>query len=291
MAGPPRHKHLADIAERYDGFIVDLWGVMHDGVTAFPAALACLDAIRRSGKRVVILSNAPRRVSAVTARNRELGIDERHFDHVVSSGEATWQHLSTRTDDWYRSLGSRCFHLGPSRDHGMREGLDYDFVDAVAAADFILNTGAYGFDDSVETYRDLLTEALAAELPMVCANPDLEVIRGGKREICAGAIAVYYQEMGGLVRYHGKPHREIFDRCLEFLGPGPRDRIANIGDSLRTDVAGANAAGIHSIFIAGGIHAEALGVEPGDMPDADKLSAVCAAVGQTPTVAMPVLRW
>lgn len=291
MAGPPLYTHLADIAERYDGFIVDLWGVLHDGVTAFPAALECLHAVRESGKRVVILSNAPRRVTAVTARNRELGIVERHFDHVVSSGEAAWQHLKTRPDDWYRALGRHCFHLGPTRDQGMREGLDYDFVEVIASADFILNTGAYGFKDSVETYRDLLSAALAAGLPMVCANPDLEVIRGGKREICAGAIAVYYQEMGGMVRYHGKPHREIFDRCLEFLGPGPRERIANIGDSLRTDVAGASAAGIHSIFVAGGIHAEALGIEAGEMPGAEELAALCAAAGQSPTVAMPILRW
>ena len=285
------HRGLAELAAGYDGFIIDLWGVLHDGVAAFPEALDCLARIRAAGKRVVILSNAPRRVQSVAARNAELGILAAHYDAVMSSGEDAWQHLKHRPDAWYRSLGTRCFHLGPARDNGMREGLDYDFVAAVEEADFLLNTGAHSASDTVETFRPQLEPALARGLPMVCANPDLEVIRGGRREICAGAIAVYYEEMGGNVRYHGKPHRAVFEICIDLMGLEDRSRIANIGDSLRTDVAGARGAGIDAVFVAGGIHAEALGVSPGENPEPARLEALCRAAQQCPTAALPRLQW
>ncbi|MFQ6018248.1 MAG: TIGR01459 family HAD-type hydrolase, partial [Kiloniellaceae bacterium] len=152
----PIHDGFAALAERYDGFIVDLWGVLHDGVAAFPAALGCLEELRRRAKRVLILSNAPRRAAAVAARNAALGIPPRLYDATVSSGEEAWHHLRSRPDSWYRALGRRCYHLGPARDLGLREGLAYDFVDDPAAADFILNTGALSPGHGPEDYRPLL---------------------------------------------------------------------------------------------------------------------------------------
>jgi HAD superfamily hydrolase (TIGR01459 family) len=282
---------LRDLAGRYDGFIVDLWGVLHDGIQAFPAALDCLAELHRRGKRLVILSNAPRRVASVVARNSELGIDPGCYHGAMSSGEAAWQHLKTRPDAWYRALGRRCYHLGPERDWGMREGLDYDFVATVEQADFVLNTGAGRPEDRVEDFEPLLQAALARRLPMVCANPDLEVIRGGRREICAGAIAARYETLGGEVRYHGKPARDIFETCLALLEIADRSRVANIGDSLRTDVAGARAAGIDALFVAGGIHGEALGIAPGEAPEPARLAALCKAAGERPAAALPLLRW
>ena len=180
---------LSQIADRYDGFIVDLWGVMHDGVESFPAAVNCLEQVKAQGKALAILSNAPRRSASVIERNAELGIAPDLCDFVLSSGEVAWQHLQNRSADWYRRLGSRCYHLGPERDVGMRAGLDYDFVQAVADADFLLMTGPRSMHDQTEDYHEPLAAALGRNLPMVCANPDLEVIRGGRREICAGAIA------------------------------------------------------------------------------------------------------
>ena len=282
---------LRDLAGRYDGFIVDLWGVLHDGIQAFPAALDCLAELHRRGKRLVILSNAPRRVASVVARNSELGIDPGCYHGAMSSGEAAWQHLKTRPDAWYRALGRRCYHLGPERDWGMREGLDYDFVATVEQADFVLNTGAGRPEDRVEDFEPLLQAALARRLPMVCANPDLEVIRGGRREICAGAIAARYETLGGEVRYHGKPARDIFETCLALLEVADRSRVANIGDSLRTDVAGARAAGIDALFVAGGIHGDALGIAPGEAPEPARLAALCKAAGERPAAALPLLRW
>ncbi len=291
MAAVPLITGLSDIAARYDGFVVDLWGVMHDGVTAFPEALDCLTELRARGKGVAILSNAPRRAEPVIARNRELGILPDHFDVLMSSGEDTWRHLKERPDPWYRALGRRCYHFGPARDNGIREGLDYDFVAEVGEADFVLNTGAYDADDRVEDFADFLGAARARGLPMICANPDLEVVRGGKREICAGAIAQRYEELGGEVRYHGKPLPGVYRICFELLGVTDLERNLVIGDSLRTDIAGAKAAGVDALFVTGGIYAEELGVGHGEAPDPARLAALCAVDGLTPIAALPALRW
>jgi HAD superfamily hydrolase (TIGR01459 family) len=287
----PIHPGLAILAERYDAFIVDLWGVIHDGVRAFPQAVACLERLRDRDKRVLILSNAPRRAQAVAARNAELGIPIDLCDGVMSSGEAAWQHLAERADPWHRALGRRCYHLGPERDGGMREGLDYDFVGGLAAADFVLATGALAAEDTLATYDSFLAEALGRRLPMVCANPDLEVIRGERREICAGAIALGYEEMGGEVRYHGKPHRAIYEACFDMLRVPDRGRIAAIGDSLRTDIAGANRAGIDGLFITGGLQGAELGVDSDGNAEPARLAALCATAGALPAAALPALRW
>jgi HAD superfamily hydrolase (TIGR01459 family) len=285
------HCGLSGLAGDYDAFIVDLWGVLHDGVSAFPEAVACLSALKARGKQVLILSNAPRRAAVVAARNLELGIPSKLCDAVVSSGEDAWQHLKCRPDPWYRALGRRCYHLGPERDFGMREGLDYDFVDDLAAADFVLNTGTLSSEHAVEVYTPLLSEARDRGLPMVCANPDLEVIRGGRREICAGATALHYEELGGEVRYHGKPHRAIYETCFRALDGVEPGRIAAIGDSLRTDIAGAQAVGIDGVFVAEGIHAEELGMAGGAPPKEAALAALFKARGLTPKATLAVLRW
>ncbi len=287
----PIHHGLSEIAGRYDAFIIDLWGVLHDGVRAFPEAVACLEQLRAHDKRVLILSNAPRRAESVAARNVELGIARELCDGVMSSGEAAWRHLARRDDPWHRALGRRCHHIGPARDRGMREGLDYDFVDDPAQADFILNTGTLDFGDSAARYDALLRAALARRLPMVCANPDLEVIRGGRREICAGAVARAYEDMGGEVRYHGKPHAAIYQDCLALIELPAGARVAAIGDSLRTDIAGARAAGLDGIFITGGLQGEELGADAEGNVEAARLAAFCAAAGEAPAAALPVLRW
>ncbi len=283
---------FAPLAGRYDGFIVDLWGVMHDGAQVFPAALDCLTRLHGLNKRIVILSNAPRRVSAIQERNEQLGLPAALSHGVMSSGEDTWNHLARRPDDWYRALGTRCYHLGPERDFNMRAGLGgYSFADDLGAADFILMTGTLGTEETVGDYEDFLRTAAGHGLPMICANPDLEVIRDGKPEICAGAVAARYEAMGAEVRYHGKPHAGIYDACFDILEGVSRARIAAIGDSLRTDIAGANAVGIDGIFIMGGLQARDLGADDEGYAPPERLAAQCRAEGHTPAAALPVFRW
>jgi HAD superfamily hydrolase (TIGR01459 family) len=287
----PVYPGLSALAERYDAFIIDLWGVMHDGLKAYPAAVEALRRLRAAGKRSVVLSNAPRRAHVIAARNAEIGIPADLPDYLLSSGEDAWQHLKSRPDAWYQALGRRCYHLGPPRDYGMREGLDLDFVDDLAAADFILNTGILHDHDQVATYRPFLDEGLARDLPMICANPDLIVMRGEAMEICAGALALDYEQKGGNVRWHGKPHPEVYRSCFALLEDIAPARIAAIGDSLRTDVAGAQASGIDSIFIAGGIHGEELSVESNGDLDAEAYRAFIEAAEWKPTATLPFMRW
>ncbi|MGH7111895.1 MAG: TIGR01459 family HAD-type hydrolase [Stellaceae bacterium] len=278
---------LGEIAPHYDGFILDLWGVLHDGLAPLPGALECLAALRDSGKRIVLLSNAPRRAADVVERIARIGVPSL-YDHVMSSGEEAWLCLSRRDDPFYAKLGRRVLHIGSERDLGIREGLALDFVETVAAADFILNTGPAGWDDRLKDYAPVLDAARARSLPMVCANPDLVVMRGRTLHLCAGALAQHYEESGGTVRWHGKPYPSIYSACLALLGIEDRARILAIGDSLRTDIAGAAAAGLDSLFVTGGIHAEEFGV---GIPDPERVAAAFAALPYRPAGVTGTLRW
>jgi HAD superfamily hydrolase (TIGR01459 family) len=273
---------LRELAPRYDGFILDLWGVIHDGVAPIPGAIDCLRLLIDKGKRIVLLSNAPRRADDVVRRIATLGVPAGLYHHVMSSGEEAWQHLSQREDPFYAALGRRCLHIGSERDLEIRQGLNLEYVDAPEEAQFILNTGPAGWDDRIEDYEPLLRKAIDRDLPMVCANPDLVVQRGATLHLCAGALAKWYEEAGGRVRWHGKPFRSVYDSCLDLLGIAERSSILAVGDSLRTDIAGAAGAGIDSLLIAGGIHAEEFGTPGGRHPDLARVEAALRESGYDP---------
>ena len=282
---------IGEIADRYDGYILDLWGVLHDGHAPFPGVIDCLTRLKSSGKHLVILSNAPRRAHLVEERVAEIGIPRTLYDHLLSSCEEVWQHLKRRDDPFYAALGSVCYHIGPPRDDNMLSDLGLRRVEDVAKAEFILNTGPWGWDQSVANYEAVLQGGRARDLPMVCANPDLVVMHRGSRVICAGALAQRYEEIGGRVRWHGKPFPSVYDTCFGLLGIANRQRILAVGDSLRTDIAGANGVGIASLLILGGIHGEELGVSPGMLPDPARLAKAAAQSGHRPSYAMAHLTW
>jgi HAD superfamily hydrolase (TIGR01459 family) len=267
---------MRELAPRYDGFILDLWGVIHDGVAPYLGAIDCLRSLMGAGKRIVLLSNAPRRADDVVRRIARIGVPAGLYHGVMSSGEEAWQHLYRRDDPFYAALGRRCLHIGSERDLEIREGLGLEFVDTAEDAQFILNTGPAGWDDGIEDYEPMLRSGLARRLPMVCANPDLVVMHGGRLALCAGALARWYEEAGGRVRWHGKPFASVYDACLDLLGVSERSRIVAVGDSLRTDIAGAAGAGFDSVLIAGGIHAEEFGTLAGRVPDLERIeTALC----------------
>src|SRR5579862_3757026 len=234
---------MRELAPRYDGFILDLWGVVHDGVVPYPGVIDCMSRLIDGGKRIVLLSNAPRRADDVMRRIEKIGVPRELYHAVMSSGEEAWQCLARRDDPFYRALGRHCLHIGSERDLEIRDGLDLVFVETPAEADFILNTGPAEWDATAADYADLLETAQAQGLPMVCANPDLVVMHGGEMALCAGALAEQYEALGGVVRWHGKPFPSVYDSSLELLGIADRRRILAIGDSLRTDIAGAGRAG------------------------------------------------
>jgi HAD superfamily hydrolase (TIGR01459 family) len=282
---------LRQLALDYDGFIVDLWGCLHDGVRPFPGVIDALERLIASGKRVVILSNAPRRAADVITRMTEIGIPPGLYHHVMSSGEESWQHLARRDDPFYAALGRAVYHIGPRRDDGMLAALDLTRVAEIGEAEFILNTGPWGWEENAAMYEAVLQAAAGRHLPMVCANPDLVVHHGGKLAICAGTLAQRYEALGGRVRWHGKPFPSVYHTCFGLLGEIQKDRILAIGDSLRTDIAGANGVGIASLLIAGGIHAEEFGLEDGEAPDAARLAAAIAASGHAPDYVTARFAW
>jgi HAD superfamily hydrolase (TIGR01459 family) len=282
---------MRELAPRYDGYILDLWGVIHDGVAPTPGAVDCLRALKRGGKRIVLLSNAPRRADDVVRRITRIGVPDGLYHDVMSSGEEAWQHLARRDDPFYAALGKRCLHIGSERDMEIREGLGLEFVDSAEEAQFILNTGPAGWDDRIEDYEPLLRSALLRGLPMVCANPDLVVMHGSRLALCAGALATWYEEAGGSVRWHGKPFRSVYETCLGLLGIEDRSRILAVGDSLRTDIAGAAGAGLDSLLIAGGIHAEEFGTVGGGAPDLARIEAALRDASYCPVTVAWGFRW
>jgi HAD superfamily hydrolase (TIGR01459 family) len=282
---------MRELASRYDAFIVDLWGVVHNGIAPMPGAVECLHALRERGKRVALLSNAPRRADDVVRRIAAIGVPADCYDQVMSSGEEAWQYLYRRDDPFYAALGRRCLHIGSERDLEIREGLDLDVVESPEDAEFILNTGPAGWDDRIEDYEPLLRAALGRDLPMVCANPDLVVMQGKRLVLCAGALAKWYEEAGGRVRWHGKPFRSVYETSLGLLGVADRSRLLAIGDSLGTDLAGASGAGIDALLIAGGIHAEEFGVASGGPPDLVRVAAALRETLYNPVAVAWSLRW
>ncbi|MGC8531293.1 MAG: TIGR01459 family HAD-type hydrolase [Acidiphilium sp.] len=273
---------FSDLASAYDGFIVDLWGVVHDGVQPYPGVIDTLIWLRAWQKRVVFLSNAPRRAAAVVTALAAMGITPDLHDGVMSSGEAVHSALRDRTDPAFAGLGSRLLHLGPARDRNLFDDLPLVEVERAEQADFLLNTGPDDLagENDPAAYDDVLNAALAAGLPMVCANPDLEVVRAGKRIICAGLLAGIYAARGGAVITRGKPDPAIYGPTLAMLGTR-RQRTLAVGDSLRTDIAGAKAAGIDSVLILAGIHS----FTP------EQAQAACASAGLSPVAILPAFTW
>jgi HAD superfamily hydrolase (TIGR01459 family) len=280
---------VRDIADQYDALILDLWGVVHNGVAPYPGVLDCMAKLHEAGKKVVLLSNAPRQSEKVEVQVAGFGVPRAAYDVLVTSGDVTRLHVERRDDDWHAALGQRYLHVGPERDYGLLHGTGVDEVSDLADADFILTSGLWNDDvDTEADYDELFGQARARNLPMICANPDLSVMRGDQMVLCAGSIAAHYEAMGGEVRYNGKPYAPGYELCFERLGGISRGRVIGVGDSFRTDIAGANLVGIDSLFVLSGIHAEELG---GDNPDASLIEAAATKAGHMPTAAIGGFYW
>ncbi len=283
---------LAALTDRYDGFILDLWGTIHDGIRPWAGAVECLAELKRRRKRVLILSNAPRRSHLAIDRMDEMGVPRSGYDDVLTSGEAAHDALLKRADDWHGKLGHRCHLLGPPGDDSVLEGVPHERVGDLAGADFIVNVGTRRRLDGLAEYEAFLADAARRGLPMICCNPDFEVLRGADRELCAGALARRYEDFGGDVYYHGKPHAPIYAESLKRLGLSDPARVLAVGDALRTDIAGAAAFGMDAVLVTStGILAKELGSAPFEDPEPAALARICAADGQHPIAAVAAFRW
>lgn len=276
------------LLQRYDVVFCDVWGVVHDGITAYPGAVDALTRFREAGGTVVLVSNAPVPQDQVARMLASRKVPQTAYDAIVSSGDIALKHV---LDMGYRAL----YPIGPrDRDSALFQRLPGRTV-AIGEAEAIVCTGLEDDrNETAETYRQLLETALARGVPFVCANPDLVVDVGGTLYLCAGAIADLYEHMGGSVFWAGKPHPNAYGTALEVAtrlrGTVPdKARILGIGDALRTDLKSAQGAGVDGLFIAAGIHRH--DAMTGDALDPTKLTALFAQTPVPAIGAMSVLAW
>jgi len=284
---PPLTSKFSTLAPNYDLLMSDVWGVIHNGMTAFPHACDALMRARARGGLVVLITNAPRPSEVVSRQLDRLHVPRETYDAIVSSGDVTRSVIESRR-------GQTLCHLGPERDRSIFTGLNVRFA-PLESADYVVCSGLE--DDEAETpddYRERLESMLARKLFMVCGNPDVVVERGSTLVYCAGAIADLYATMGGEVLYAGKPYRPIYDMALAKAeaAAGRKialDRVLAVGDSVRTDLKGARTLGVDFLFVTSGIHAEELGSR--EQPDNAALTATFTAAGGMPKAVMRELRW
>jgi len=286
-AMPPVIPHFAALAEDYDIILSDVWGVVHNGVRSFAEPCDALMRARAKGAAVILITNAPRPSEIVVRQLDKLQVPRETYDAIVSSGDVTRSVIQSRP-------GQSVFHVGPERDHSIFAGLNLNFA-PLERADYVICSGLVDDEnEKPDDYRERLQAMLKRKLFMVCGNPDIVVERGDRLVNCAGAIADLYASMGGEVLYAGKPYRPIYDMALKKAEAAngrkaQLRRVLAIGDSVRTDLAGAHALGVDCLFITSGIHAEELGTR--EHPQAHAISGLFATAGELPKAVMRQLVW
>jgi HAD superfamily hydrolase (TIGR01459 family) len=275
---------IAELSSARRAWLCDIWGVLHNGVTAFEDASDACRRFRAQGGVVVLISNSPRPAPGVIQQLAGFGIGPDVFDAVVTSGDVTVELIRQR-------MGEPMFHLGPERDKGMFDAVTVNLV-TEGEARVLICTGLYhDEEETAEDYIPLLSRFAARGVPMICGNPDKLVEKGHRLIPCAGALADIYEGMGQTVIYAGKPHRPIYDLAVSRLRSTPAEgaalaEVLAIGDGLHTDIAGAAACGIDAVFIASRVH---LGSETGLTHPA--LQALFRDVPRRPVAAMARLAW
>ena len=277
-------ERLRDLVGGVDVLLSDIWGVVHNGLVAFPEACEALRNFRAQGGTVILITNAPRPADSVQRQLRKLDVADETYDAIVSSGDLTRNFVAGHP-------GQKMFWIGPERDSSIYRGLDVGLV-PLEEANYIVCTGL--FDDeteSAENYRAMMLKARERQLTLVCANPDIVVERGDRLIYCAGAIAELYLELGGEVIFYGKPHRPIYERAIALAAERrgqavPLSRVLAIGDSVRTDLTGAHGFGIDCLFVTRGIHA-------GEFEGIDQLdpTSVKELFGHPPRALTRELKW
>ncbi|NIY71048.1 TIGR01459 family HAD-type hydrolase [Marivivens donghaensis] len=282
---------FAEISDQYDAAFVDLWGCMHNGIEAFSEAVAAMQAYRQSGGKVIYVTNAPRAWPLVVEQMKNWGLPDDTWDAISTSGDAA------RVAMFSGAVGEKVWFIGEDRDltffnpiKVVENPVDIQRV-PLDDAEGIVNCGPFDPQADPQDMRPQLLLAREKGLKMLCANPDIIIDRGDKREWCAGAVAKVYEEMGGETLYFGKPHPPIYDLARRRLlqeGIEPDEaQIICIGDGIKTDISGAQGEGYDSLFITGGIAAEETKTET--QPDADALSAYLEKEMQAPTYSIGFL--
>lgn len=245
---------MSELLKRYDAFFIDVWGVVHDGVQPYSGVIECLNHMISAGKSLILLSNAPRPAPILIQKLVSFGIPV-NTEMMISSGDVTRFQLTHFEDPFFQDKGRCFYHLGAERNQDILAGISLDLTDRLEEADIILLTAYMDQDEDLNQHDAFLEKALKLKKPILCANPDKEVINGDKIRFCAGIIAEKYENMGGVVHYYGKPHPEIYKMAFQRLharGITNLKSILAIGDTLETDILGAKQSGIDSALVRTG---------------------------------------
>ncbi len=267
-------KSVQDLLD-YDYFVFDVWGVVHDGSNAYPGAIEAISFLRKHGKKICFLSNAPRRADKIAIVLQKFGVTPDLYDFIMSSGEATFLDLKKNQDEGFKNFGKKYIYIGPQKDIDLLNELDYEQVDSASEASFAINTG---FDHDSSIIAEKMPQAIEAKkynLPMICVNPDMIVVKQDGREmICAGALAMEYKKIGGNVIYYGKPYISVYETVCQTFNISKSAKIIAIGDGLETDIQGAKDFEIDSVLVTGGILSNSLNIsyhQEADRSDLEKI--------------------
>ena len=281
---------MSALAGRYDGFILDQWGVLHDGTRPYAGAPECLERLHAAGKRIVVLSNSGKREAENLRVMARMGFDVTLLERCVCAGEEARAAIEARADAFHAALGRRCYAFTRGGDRAVLEGIGLDFVERVEDADFLAVLGIDSPQRSLADYERELAAGVRSDLPMVCANPDIARLTPTGLVDAQGVLAVRYEALGGRVFYHGKPYPAIYGSCLAALECEP-DKVLMVGDSVDHDVLGAQRAGLASALIPGAVHGPALGVAWGETPHAHVWRAFAASACARPDYLLASFNW
>ena len=250
--------NFREVANKYEAFIIDIWGVLWDGIEPYQYSIESLKKLINLNKYIILLSNAPRRSKVVSKRLEDIGIDSSYYHKIISSGEICRLKF-LKNKELLNKFGDTYYFIGQEQDQTITELLKLTETDNIKKADFVLVCGTRRFEDTLNDYIKELDLAFSYNLPLICANPDKVVIRKtGELLVCAGSMAKYYKKKGGLVFQYGKPFIETYKLCFDYLIQKnkniDKNNILCIGDALETDILGANNFGLESLLIANGIH-------------------------------------
>lgn len=248
---------ISDISDSYVGFIIDQWGVLHDGEHAFDGVVDCLKELQARKKYVIILSNSGKRAEENAKRLEDLGIGRHLYNTLLTSGEMTWNGLSEQKEGYFRNIGKKCLLISRGGDRSIVQGLDIQVVENAKDANFLIISGSDAPDKTIEDYEPILRDAARYSLKAICANPDSQGVMNGKNIMGPGTLAARYKDFGGVVEYIGKPHQPIFQQCIRILQqhdiyPG---QTVIIGDTMAHDILGGSLVNIDTCLVKRGLHA------------------------------------
>lgn len=282
----PHLNGLQQMADRFDVFFLDIFGLLHNGVTLYPGTINCLEQLQKAGKKICLVSNTPRLPENVTDDLRAKGLERHLYDEVVTAG------LSAQKDIQKNHQGKKIWYAGKGEFTGFITGQNLTLVEKPEQADLIVNAIS-GLTEKTDAMTYIqLSAALNANKPMLCANPDMVVHIGTEMFLCGGTYAAWYAEKGGTVTYHGKPYPDIYMLALEKMGNPPRNRVCIMGDALHTDIQGANRMGFAGIWVLCGIHWEELRVSPeAGVPDLDRVQETIRISPHKPIATLTEFNW